>query len=361
MGIQKRILLNLIPGLLPIFIFIVADDLWGTNIALIVAVGFSILELFFTYFRTGHFEKFILLDVSLIVVMGGISLILNNEIFFKLKPALVEMILAAVIGFSAFGGKNFLLEMSGRYMKGVRITKAAKVKMESTMKVMFFLVAAHAVLVVWAAFFMTKEAWAFISGVMFYLLLVFYFVVELFRNQLRRRRDAGTEFLPEVDEEGKVIGRAPSSQFHFSRSQKMLHPVVHLHLLNGKGELFLQYRPAFKKVQPDKWDTAVGGHVSYGETVQEALLRESIEEIGIRPEKPFFLGKYIWETEVERELVFMFILVSDLQPVINTTELAKGRFWKLSEIRETDNNRIFTPNFLHEFGMLQRDHVLDSR
>ena len=51
----------------------------------------------------------------------------------------------------------------------------------------------------------------------------------------------------------------------------LLHPVVHLHLFNSRGELYLQKRPEWKDIQPGRWDTAVGGHVDYGETVDEKL------------------------------------------------------------------------------------------
>lgn len=39
----------------------------------------------------------------------------------------------------------------------------------------------------------------------------------------------------------------------------LLHPVVHLHLFNSRGELYLQKRPEWKDIQPGRWDTAVGG------------------------------------------------------------------------------------------------------
>ena len=48
---------------------------------------------------------------------------------------------------------------------------------------------------------------------------------------------------------------------------------------NSKGEIYLQRRPEWKDIQPGKWDTAVGGHVDYGETPEDALRREVREDV----------------------------------------------------------------------------------
>ena len=71
-----------------------------------------------------------------------------------------------------------------------------------------------------------------------------------------------------VDEAGNVMGAATRAQCH--GGGMLLHPVVHLHLFNSRGELYLQRRPVWKDIQPGRWDTAVGGHVDYGETVDDA-------------------------------------------------------------------------------------------
>ena len=92
----------------------------------------------------------------------------------------------------------------------------------------------------------------------------------------------GNELFPIVDEDGNVLGSILRGEAHDGR--KVLHPVVHLHLFNSRGELYLQRRPDWKPIQPGKWDTAVGGHISYGETVKEAFQREVMEELGIKVE-----------------------------------------------------------------------------
>jgi isopentenyldiphosphate isomerase len=159
------------------------------------------------------------------------------------------------------------------------------------------------------------------------------------------------EWFPVVDEDGNEVGRARRHVCHDGRSF-LLHPVVHLHLLNSDGRLFLQKRSATKDVQPGKWDTSVGGHISPGESPGEAVLREASEELGISGIRPVFLGRYVWKSPVERELVSSFLVISDVLPVINKDEIEEGRYWSVVEIEESMGKDIFTPNFEHEFTVV---------
>lgn len=159
---------------------------------------------------------------------------------------------------------------------------------------------------------------------------------------------------PLVDEQGNITGAATRGECH--NGSKLLHPVVHLHVFNSKGELYLQKRPEWKDIQPGKWDTAVGGHVDLGESVEIALRREVCEELGITGFTPELLTCYVFESARERELVFVYKTVydGDIRP---SDELDGGRFWAVEEIKENLGKGIFTPNFESE---LQRVHLLDS-
>lgn len=145
-----------------------------------------------------------------------------------------------------------------------------------------------------------------------------------------------------VDETGQVIGSATRGECH--NGSRLLHPVVHLHLFNSKGELYLQRRPLWKDIQPGKWDTAVGGHVDYGETIKEALLREVREEIGITDFVPEKMCHYLYDSVRERELVFVHRATYDGE-VHPSEETDGGRFWSIEEIRQNLGKGIFTPNF----------------
>lgn len=164
------------------------------------------------------------------------------------------------------------------------------------------------------------------------------------------KKDNSNEILPIVDEEGNIIGKATRGECH--NGGKLLHPVVHLHLLDSAGRLYLQQRPLWKDIQPGKWDTAVGGHVDYGEAIENALLREAREEVGIEEFTPLFLMKYLFESERERELVHVYCTVynGEVRP---SSELDDGRFWSFSEIDSAIGKGILTPNFELEFGKIR--------
>ncbi len=159
--------------------------------------------------------------------------------------------------------------------------------------------------------------------------------------------DNQQEIFPIVDEEGRVIGSATRGECH--SGSFLLHPVVHLHVFNSAGDIYLQKRPEWKDIQPGKWDTAVGGHIDFGESLDDALRREVREELGITDFTAEFVDKYVFKSKRERELVYVHHCIYDgpIQP--SASELDGGRFWSLQEIRDAMGHDILTPNFESEF------------
>ena len=165
-----------------------------------------------------------------------------------------------------------------------------------------------------------------------------------------RPRPTG-EMVPVVEENGLVIGQATRQSVH--DGSKLMHPVIHLHIINREGSLYIQKRSMKKDLLPGRWDTAVGGHVDYGETLEEALYREASEELGFRDFNPIFLKSYIWESAREKELVSVFATVGNFTLKPDNDEVTEGRYWNMSEIESNLARGLFTPNFEQEFKSIK--------
>lgn len=352
-----ELLKKLLPGFLPLIVFIIVDSVWGTEAGIAFAVIFGLIELLFIYVQEKRIEKFVIGDTLLLMALGGISLLLENEIFFKIKPAVIELIFCVLIGFSAFSGKNLLLTMSQRYMKGMEMNQAAVDQFSQSLKVLFWIFIAHVLLIIYSAFYMSNQAWAFISGGLFYIIFGIYFVWELFRNKLKMSKLKNEEWFPLVDEKGNITGKAPRSVCHSGKM--LLHPVVHVHVLNYQGHLFLQKRSMNKDTQPGKWDTAVGGHISFGESLEEALQREVKEEIGLENIHCQFITTYVHQSDIERELVYLFYTLDHQGIKLDPVEIDEGKFWTWEELQKASGKNILTPNL--EFELVKYGKLIRSK
>lgn len=157
------------------------------------------------------------------------------------------------------------------------------------------------------------------------------------------------DILPVVDETGKVVGKMTREEAH--KGSRQLHPVVHLHIIK-QGAIYLQKRKEDKDIQPGMWDTAVGGHVDFGEDIETALRREAFEELSIKDFDARFITHYIWDSEVERELVFSYFTRDAQNITPNIFEISDARFWKFEDIEANIGKNIFTPNFEAEYRFL---------
>lgn len=162
---------------------------------------------------------------------------------------------------------------------------------------------------------------------------------------------AHAEWFPIVEPNGLVTGRAMRGYCH--GGDKPLHPVVHLHIIDRYSRIYLQKRSMHKDIQPGKWDTAVGGHVSYGESIVEAVYREASEELGFSEFNPVYLETYEFESPVEREMVNIFAAVGSYELHPDMDEVEEGRWWELSDVDSSMGKGVFTPNFESEFQMIR--------
>ena len=155
------------------------------------------------------------------------------------------------------------------------------------------------------------------------------------------------------DEQGNHIGTALRSRCHGDPS--LIHRTAHVMVIHPEsGDILLQKRTMTKDIQPGKWDTAVGGHVSYGETILEAVHREAEEELKFTDFNPIYLQTYEFESAVEREMVNVFAAVGTYELSPDLDEVDEGRWWSIEDIDQALGKNILTPNFESEFKMIRK-------
>lgn len=91
------------------------------------------------------------------------------------------------------------------------------------------------------------------------------------------------EYLDIVDDSNHLTGEQKSrAEVHTSG---LRHRVVHIYYFiqkGGKYYFLVHLRSKDKDLSPNKWDTRFGGHLKAGETVEDALVSEFNEEIGLK-------------------------------------------------------------------------------
>lgn len=87
------------------------------------------------------------------------------------------------------------------------------------------------------------------------------------------------EYIDILNKEGILIGEtAIKSIIH---KKGYYHNTAHVWFYTKKGDILLSQRSAKKIICPLLWDVSVAGHVNAGESVKQAAIRETKEEIGL--------------------------------------------------------------------------------
>ncbi len=108
---------NLWIGILPVLVFVILESFTNKKAALISALILAVAELIFTISVYGTIDEITILGFVLVGLAVFLSLKTDNDIYFKLQPAILGWILCGIFFFFYFVlGRPLLSEMFHKYM-----------------------------------------------------------------------------------------------------------------------------------------------------------------------------------------------------------------------------------------------------
>lgn len=348
-------MLRFLQLILPIAIYFVAEQIWGCQWGVVFGFALCILLAVFRTIKEGRPDLKASAADAVLILLFCIGDMVSNGLPDSAGSSINSFLLSILLLASS---TEKLSPEVGRMLDGLRpnISEnpfAMRLIRNSLRRMSLWALVASVVYVIsWLNDNEHAEAW--VESYLLITVLLAYLATEIIISRIIKRKYRDSEWVPLKTENGQTIGGAPRELVH--DGSHWLHAVVHLHVMNSRGELLLQLRPKSKKIQPGKWDTAVGGHITFGEKLQDALRRETAEEIGLTNFEARYTGHYIWKCEAENEYVFVFTTNSDgpFRPQ-NIGEVEDLKFWSASELSSALGTGILTPNIEKELqdGLLK--------
>jgi|SRR5579859_366121 len=115
--------------------------------------------------------------------------------------------------------------------------------------------------------------------------------------------DNQSELFYLVDELDNVLGSVTRREAH--ADPKKIHRGVFIIVKNPEKQILFQKRSQYKDTHPGFWNLSSSGHVTFGQTYEDAASREMLEEIGLSAPLQFVDKFFISESnEAEIDAVF---------------------------------------------------------
>ena len=167
----------LVGGLIPVIAFSVIEDRYGTVWGLVAGMVFGVGEIVYEKWTRKRVDPLTWGGNGMILVLGGVSLVTQDGIWFKLQPSLIEAAMAFTLWGSVALGKPLLVSMLRKQMS-VEIAPVLRQALSGMSWRLGVFFALHAVLATWAALYWSTAAWAALKGIGLTLSMIVYMVVE---------------------------------------------------------------------------------------------------------------------------------------------------------------------------------------
>ena len=164
-------------------------------------------------------------------------------------------------------------------------------------------------------------------------------------------KDRESELFYRVDEKDNVLGFITRKEAH--RNREIIHRSVYVLVRNIQGQLLFQKRSPNKDTYPGHWALGVAGHVTYGQTYEEAAVREVQEELGEKVEvKPILITIMEMPSETEYCAIFESGTLNKSTFNHDADEVSETMWVDSNKIKDFTDKNVTTPDTLIVLKML---------
>jgi isopentenyl-diphosphate delta-isomerase type 1 len=133
-----------------------------------------------------------------------------------------------------------------------------------------------------------------------------------------------------VNEKDEIIGYKTRYECHHDKS--LIHRAINIAIFNKEGKLVMQKRSTQKDLYPGYYALSSTGHVSKGETYEEAAQRELKEEMGVSHIDLKRKATFLVSAPDETEMVTLFTGIYDGEYSYPSDEVESLSYFSPQEI-----------------------------
>lgn len=170
---------------LPALLYWYLEETQTVEIAIIGGLSLAILEIIFEKVFFKHIHSISKLNFIIILILGPISLIGHDGVWFKLQPFFTGLFLSGFLIFNLKQGKSLMLTMMEDMEKKANVPEEIMTKIEHHLA--YFLLF-NGIFMGYLAIYETTSRWAFFKSIGFYIVFAVFLVLEiiLIRREVKK-------------------------------------------------------------------------------------------------------------------------------------------------------------------------------
>lgn len=162
---------------LPAIAYWYLEAYYPIRIAVAGGLALAVLEIILEKIFVKHIHTVSKANFFLILLLGGLSLLGDEGIWFKLQPCLTGIGISAFMGYRLKKGRGLLVEFIGDLPMKNKPPEFFIESMERHLTIYFFL---SGIFMGYIAFFHSTDTWAFFKTIGNYILFGVFYIFELF-------------------------------------------------------------------------------------------------------------------------------------------------------------------------------------